>query len=96
MIMTCDYPFKGVCSRSVSFDIDENFIVTNINFSRGCPGNTEGIAKLASGRNADELISALIGTTCETKSTSCPDQFALALIKAKEEVLKHLEEKDTV
>lgn len=94
--MTYDYSFKGVCTRGVSFDIDEDFIVSNVKFSRGCPGNTEGIAKLASGRNADELINALIGTTCETKSTSCPDQFAMALIEAKEEVLKSIREKKAV
>ncbi|MBE6012298.1 TIGR03905 family TSCPD domain-containing protein [Anaeropeptidivorans aminofermentans] len=94
--MTYDYSFKGVCARGVSFDIDEDFTVSNVKFSRGCPGNTEGIAKLASGRNADELINALIGTTCETKSTSCPDQFAMALIEAKEEVLKSIREKKAV
>ncbi len=30
------YNFSGTCSRNVTFDIDENHVVTNIRFNGGC------------------------------------------------------------
>ncbi|MCL2564474.1 MAG: TIGR03905 family TSCPD domain-containing protein [Defluviitaleaceae bacterium] len=75
--------FSGVCTRIVEFKMDKDFIVSDINFLGGCPGNTSGVAKLASGRHVDEIIPALLGTICERRGTSCPDQFAKALLQAK-------------
>ena len=74
---------SGVCTRSVEFKMDKDFIVSDIIFLGGCPGNTSGVAKLATGRHADEIIPALLGTICERRGTSCPDQFAKALLSAK-------------
>ena len=45
----------------------------------GCSGNTKGVARLAEGRDIDEIISLLEGVTCGRKPTSCPDQLAQAL-----------------
>lgn len=73
----------GVCSRSIDFEVDENNIVTYVKFNGGCMGNTQGVAKLATGRSVDELISLLEGTQCRY-GTSCPDQFARALKQYKE------------
>lgn len=70
---------QGVCSRSVSFDLDDKNIVSNIEFVGGCNGNLKGIALLAAGRPAEELIDLLEGVQCGFKPTSCPDQFAGAL-----------------
>ena len=36
--MTITYIPKGVCSRQISFDIEDN-IVTNVKFVGGCNGN---------------------------------------------------------
>lgn len=74
---------KGTCSMSVSFDMDDNGIVTNISFEGGCHGNLQGISALGEGMSADKLISALKGIKCGFKSTSCPDQLADAVEKAK-------------
>ena len=68
---------SGVCSRTIEFEVDEN-IVTNVKFNGGCPGNTQGVAKLAIGRNIDDLIETLEGIQCRN-GTSCPDQLAKAL-----------------
>ena len=73
---------KGVCSRSVSFDIDENRRVTNVSFVGGCNGNLKGVAALCEGMLADDIISRCKGITCGFKSTSCPDQLAQALEEA--------------
>ncbi len=72
------YTPKGVCSVEISFELD-NGIVKNIHFTRGCNGNTQGIAKLAEGMRAEEVIARLKGTDCSSRGTSCPDQLARAL-----------------
>jgi len=70
---------KGVCSQKIEFEIDADGLVRNVRFTRGCSGNTAGLAKLAEGQPAERLIELLDGIPCGYKSTSCPDQFAKAL-----------------
>lgn len=77
--------FRGTCSIGVEFDLDDNGTVNGVTFHRGCSGNTQGVALLANGRPADELIGLLRGVHCGSRPTSCPDQFACALQKALEE-----------
>ncbi len=72
------YTPNGVCSVKIDFDID-NGIVRNIHFTRGCSGNTQGVARLAEGMPVDEVIERLKGTDCNGRGTSCPDQLAKAL-----------------
>ena len=75
--------FSGTCSRSVTFDVDENGVLHDIYFMGGCNGNLKGIAALCEGMTEDEVISKLKGIRCGFKSTSCPDQLARALEKEK-------------
>lgn len=75
----------GTCSRSVSFDLDDNGIVSAVSFEGGCNGNTKGVAALCEGRSIDELIEILSGIECGMKGTSCPDQLARALYEAKQD-----------
>jgi uncharacterized protein (TIGR03905 family) len=82
--MTYSYRPQGVCARGLSFEIEDN-IVKNIEFMGGCSGNTQGVAALAEGMDANELIERLAGIRCGFKSTSCPDQLAKAVAKALEE-----------
>ena len=82
--MTYSYRPQGVCARGLSFEIEDN-IVKNIEFMGGCSGNTQGVAALAEGMDANELIDRLAGIRCGFKSTSCPDQLAKAVDKALEE-----------
>lgn len=76
--MTVNYTPKGVCSRLISFDLNDN-IVTNLKVTGGCNGNLQGIAKLVEGMPADEVIRRLENINCNGKGTSCPDQLAQAL-----------------
>ena len=48
----------------------------------GCDGNLKGIASLIQGMDAKEAITRMKGLTCGRKTTSCPDQIALALEEA--------------
>lgn len=79
--MTHQYHPRGVCSRKITFDL-ENGIVRNVRFEGGCNGNTQGIARLAEGMPARELVQRLAGIRCGMKDTSCPDQLALAVTQA--------------
>lgn len=69
----------GVCSRRMDFEIDENGIVTKVLIVGGCPGNSLGLAKLAEGRKAEDVVALLSGIRCGSKTTSCPDQLARAI-----------------
>lgn len=74
----------GVCSALIEFDIDDN-IVKNVKFTRGCDGNTQGVAALCDGMSADEVIKKLEGIDCRGRGTSCPDQLARAIKLAVEQ-----------
>ena len=82
--MAYSYKPQGVCARGISFDIEDN-TVKNSKFSGGCSGNTQGVAALAEGMDANELIERLAGIRCGFKNTSCPDQLAKAVAKALQE-----------
>ncbi|MDO4467404.1 MAG: TIGR03905 family TSCPD domain-containing protein [Bacillota bacterium] len=72
------YTPKGVCSRALVFEIEDGK-VTGFEAVGGCSGNLRGIGRLLKGRDIDEVIEVLEGTTCGMKPTSCPDQIAQAL-----------------
>ncbi len=80
-----DFRVRGVCSQTVSFDLSEEGIVSNVSFVGGCRGNLSGIARLCEGMPAREVIDRLKGTDCHG-GVSCPDQFSKALTKALEEL----------
>ncbi|MCL1883534.1 MAG: TIGR03905 family TSCPD domain-containing protein [Defluviitaleaceae bacterium] len=75
------YKTKGVCCNEIQLDVSEG-IIKEINFSNGCNGNLKGIARLARGRKAEEIIDLVSGIQCGTRGTSCPDQLAAALKSA--------------
>ncbi len=78
--MLLTYKTKGVCSRSISIEIDDaNDIIKNIEFLGGCNGNTKGIAQLCVGMNVIDVCNKLKGIKCGFKDTSCPDQLSCAL-----------------
>ena len=54
---------SGVCCREMSFEVDDNNIITDIDFIGGCPGNLLGLKSLVIGQ----------------KVTSCPDQLSKAI-----------------
>ena len=78
-----EYTTKGTCSRKILFEVEDGK-VHNVQFVGGCNGNTQGVARLVEGMDVDTVIERLQGIHCGMKPTSCPDQIANALIKAKE------------
>lgn len=73
------YRTRGTCSRDVTVELDDNGTIVSAVFNGGCAGNTAGISRLVVGMDAKEAIARLKGVRCGLKSTSCPDQLALAL-----------------
>lgn len=76
--MTYTYIPKGVCSRKMTFEIN-NDVIESLAVEGGCNGNLKGISSLVKGRRVDEVIESLEGIHCGMKPTSCPDQIATAL-----------------
>ena len=79
-----DYQTKGVCSRGIHIEVNDDNVVTAVRFTGGCSGNTQGVARLAEGRSVDDVIGILKGIRCGMKTTSCPDQLACALEEVKQ------------
>lgn len=72
------YTTKGVCAQAIDIEVD-NGIVTAVQFTGGCHGNTQGIAALVKGMKVEDVIARLEGIDCRGRGTSCPDQLAKAL-----------------
>ncbi len=79
--MQYTYIPSGVCSRMIMVEIEDD-IITKCQFMGGCAGNTQGIAKLVIGMDANDAIEKLKGIDCGGRGTSCPDQLATALEEA--------------
>ena len=69
--MHVKYDTKGICAVRVEFDVEDG-VVKNISFLGGCDGNHKGMTP-------EEAARRLKGITCGRRSTSCPDQLAVAL-----------------
>ena len=83
--MTYTYKTKGTCAQLIKLDIDDDQTIKEVSFLGGCNGNLSGISALVVGQKIDDVIDRLEGIKCGFKSTSCPDQLALALKAVKEQ-----------
>ncbi len=72
---------RGVCSRMIEVEIEDDIIV-NCKFIGGCSGNTQGVASLVKGMDVNDAIERLEGINCGGRGTSCPDQLSIALKEA--------------
>ncbi len=79
--MIFSYIPKGVCSRKIDIELEDNKI-KSVSFTGGCNGNLQGISKLVEGMDVNEAIQKLSGISCNKRNTSCPDQLAQALKEA--------------
>lgn len=73
-----EYRTKGTCARAIVVDVEDGVIV-DCAFIGGCAGNTQGVAALVKGMKVEDAVAKIKGIKCGFKSTSCPDQLALAL-----------------
>ncbi len=80
--MKYEYVTKGVCSKKIHFELDEEGKIHNVSFEGGCNGNLKAISKLVEGMDKEKVIEILEGNTCGFRNTSCADQFTKALKEA--------------
>ena len=73
------YKTEGTCSLFIDVEIDEQGILTDVNFIGGCNGNLQGICALVRGMRVDDIKKRLSGIRCGQKNTSCPDQLCKAI-----------------
>lgn len=73
------YKTKGVCSREIHIETNDDNTIKDVEFVGGCAGNTVGISRLVQGMKIEDAISKLEGIDCGGRNTSCPDQLAQAL-----------------
>ena len=76
--LTYDCSGGGACCTQVRVSLKGD-VIEEVEFVDGCDGNHKGIQSLVKGRNAREVIQLLLGTLCDDRGTSCPDQLAKAL-----------------
>ena len=81
--MTLKYKPRGTCSTMMEVTVEDG-IVQGVKITGGCNGNLQGISKLVQGMPAQEVIDRLSGIRCGYRSTSCPDQLAIAVSKCME------------
>lgn len=76
-----NYSFQpqGVCTRRITFGIDDEGKLRNVRFVGGCPGNVLAIGKLVEGADPKNVASILKGNDCGGRGTSCADQLSIAL-----------------
>jgi len=79
------YRPTGICPSEINLEIDENNKIKAVEFLGGCSGNTQGVSRLVTGMDIDEVISRMEGIQCGHRLTSCPDQLARALKQYKSE-----------
>ena len=77
--MKATYRTKGTCSSAIEITLEDDHTIREVRFIGGCSGNTQGVARLCTGRRAEDVIHDLEGIRCGMKATSCPDQLAKAL-----------------
>lgn len=80
--MTYTYYTQGTCSSQIDFELDEQGVIRDVQFTGGCHGNLQGISVLLRGMKAADAIAKLQGIRCGYKNTSCPDQLANGLRQA--------------
>lgn len=81
--MKYSYQTKGVCSRTIDIELDGD-LIKEVKFHGGCDGNHKGISAIVKGMPISNVIERFSGIACGMRNTSCPDQLAQALLKAKE------------
>ena len=79
--MKISFKPSGVCCKEICFEVDDNNIITSIDFIGGCPGNLLGLKNLVIGQNAHDVANKLANIPCGGKVTSCPDQLSKAINK---------------
>ena len=83
--MVYNYRTKGVCSKEMHIELNDDHTIKSVEVIGGCNGNLQGISHLVIGMKAQDAIDRMRGIRCGGKPSSCPDQLATALTQALEQ-----------
>ena len=83
--MRYSYKTRGTCSSQIDFDINGD-VITNVAFTGGCNGNTQGVASLVDGLTVTQIEDRLKGIQCVV----LPVQTSFHMLSA-----KHMKQKKT-
>ena len=67
--MKYTYYTQGTCSSQIDFELDEQGVIRDVQFTGGCHGNMQGISVLLRGMKAADAIAKLQGIRCGYKNT---------------------------
>ena len=67
--MKYTYYTQGTCSSQIDFELDEQGVIRDVQFTGGCHGNLQGISVLLRGMKAADAIAKLQGIRCGYKNT---------------------------
>ena len=76
--MTYNYRTKGVCSKEMHIELNDDHTIKSVEVIGGCNGNLQGISRLVEGMKAEDAIARMRGIRCGFKNTSCPDHKGFA------------------
>ena len=57
--MTYTFQPRGVCSRAMTVEVDDQGVIRDLQVVGGCNGNLQGISALVKGMKAEEAIARL-------------------------------------
>ena len=63
------YSPKGVCARQITYELDDEGRIYNLQFVGGCNGNLKAIGRLLEGRDAKRAAEILRGNDCNGRGT---------------------------
>lgn len=72
------YKTEGTCCKQIDLTMD-GYIIADVIFTGGCPGNLAAIRKLVQGMHMDKVIDLLEDVQCGNKANSCARQLCIAL-----------------
>ena len=82
--MTYTYIPKGVCSRKMTVELNDDHTIQAVRVEGGCNGNLQAISRVVEGMTVEQIEGYFKGISCSGRGTSCSDQLATAVRKAKD------------
>lgn len=70
--MTYNYRTKGVCSKEMHIELNDDHTIKSVEVIGGCNGNLQGISRLVEGMKARGALARMRGHLRASKNTSCP------------------------
>ena len=62
--MTYNYRTKGVCSKEMHIELNDDHTIKSVEVIGGCNGNLQGISRLVEGMKAEDAIARMRGIRC--------------------------------